>query len=114
MKNNIAKRVAALDWTAISSQLDSFGCATTDPLLTPDECAAISSRYGEDAIYRSRIIMGRHGFGRGEYKYFAYPLPDTIAELRTALYPPLADVANRWNEQMSIDQRYPGDHAAWL
>jgi hypothetical protein len=114
MKNNIAKRVTALDWPAVSSQLDSFGCATTGQLLTPDECAAISSRYGEDAIYRSRIIMGRHGFGRGEYKYFAYPLPDLIAELRTSLYPPLADVANRWNQQMSIDQRYPADHAAWL
>jgi hypothetical protein len=110
----ITKRVTALDWAAISSQLGEFGCATTGQLLTPDECAAISSRYGEDAIYRSRIIMGRHGFGRGEYKYFAYPLPDTIAELRTALYPPLADVANRWNEQMNIDQRYPAEHAAWL
>jgi hypothetical protein len=114
MKNSIAKRVTALDWSAISSQLDSFGCATTGQLLTPDECAAISSRYGEDAIYRSRIIMGRHGFGRGEYKYFAYPLPDLIAELRTSLYPPLADVANRWNAQMSIDQRFPAEHAAWL
>jgi len=114
MKNTIAKRVAALDWTAISSQLDSFGCATTGQLLSPDACAAISSRYGEDAIYRSRIIMGRHGFGRGEYKYFAYPLPGTIAELRAALYAPLAVVANRWNEKMGIDQRYPADHAAWL
>jgi hypothetical protein len=101
MKTDIAKRVTALDWTAISTQLDSFGCATTGQLLSSAECAAISSRYGEDAIYRSRIIMARHGFGRGEYKYFAYPLPDTIAELRS-------------NEQMSIDQRYPADHGAWL
>jgi hypothetical protein len=74
MTNTIAKRVTALDWPAVSSQLDSFGCATTGQLLTPDECAAISSRYGEDAIYRSRIIMGRHGFGRGEYKYFTSPI----------------------------------------
>jgi hypothetical protein len=112
--NDIADRLTALDWAAIGTQLDSFGCATTGPLLTPDECAALSERYDEDAIYRSRVIMARHGFGRGEYKYFAYPLPETIAALRTALYPPLAAVANRWNEQMGLTQRYPTGHAAWL
>jgi len=112
--NDIADRVAILDWERIAGDLDAHGCATTGALLTPDECAAISSRYGEDDIYRSRVIMARHGFGRGEYKYFAYPLPGTIASLRTALYPPLAEVANRWNGQMGIDQRYPADHAAWL
>jgi hypothetical protein len=112
--NHISDRVAALDWAGIATQLDAFGCATTGPLLTPDECAAISSRYGEDGIYRSRVIMGRHGFGRGEYKYFSYPLPDTIAALRLSLYPALAEVANRWNGQMGIDQRFPADHAAWL
>jgi hypothetical protein len=112
--NDMATRVAALDWPNIESQLDSFGCATTGPLLTSDECAAISSRYGEDGIYRSRVIMGRHGFGRGEYKYFSYPLPDTIASLRTSLYPALADVANRWNAQMGIEQRFPAGHADWL
>ena len=111
---DIAERVSSLDWTSIGSQIDSFGCATTGALLAPDDCAAIASRYGEDAIYRSRVIMGRHGFGRGEYKYFSYPLPDTIASLRTLLYPPLADVANRWNAQMGIEQRFPADHAAWL
>jgi hypothetical protein len=112
--NDIADRLTALDWAAIGTQLDSFGCATTGPLLTPDECAALSERYDEDAIYRSRVIMARHGFGRGEYKYFAYPLPETIAALRTALYPLLAAVANRWNEQMGLTQRYPTGHAAWL
>src|SRR5262245_388226 len=100
--DDIPGRVAALDWTGIASQLDAFGCATTGPLLTPDESAAISSRYHEDGIYRSRVIMARHGFGRGEYKYFAYPLPDAVAALRTALYPPLAAVANRWNAQMNV------------
>jgi uncharacterized protein len=110
----IAQRVAALDWTGVGAQLDAFGCATTGALLTPDECASISSRYHDDGIYRSRVIMGRHGFGRGEYKYFAYPLPDTIALLRESLYPALAAVANRWNEQMGIDQRFPADHAAYL
>jgi hypothetical protein len=112
--NHISDRVAALDWTSIATQLDAFGCATTAPLLTLEECAAISSRYHDDGIYRSRVIMGRHGFGRGEYKYFSYPLPDTIAALRLSLYPALADVANRWNGQMGIDQRFPADHAAYL
>jgi len=102
-----------IDWE-VAAQLDSFGCATTGPLLTPDECATTASRYGEDGIYRSRVIMGRHGFGRGEYKYFSYPLPDAIAALRASLYPALADVANRWNAQMGIDQRFPADHAAYL
>ena len=114
MKNTIAKRVAALDWAAISAQLGEFGCATTGPLLSADECAAIAARYGEDAIYRSRIIMGRHGFGRGEYKYFAYPMPPLIEALRTALYPPLAAIANRWNEEMRIDVRFPARHAEFL
>jgi hypothetical protein len=112
--DGVADRVAALEWERVEQYLDTFGCATTGALLTPDECAAISSRYDEGAIYRSRVIMGRHGFGKGEYKYFAYPLPDTIASLRTALYPPLARVANRWNEQMNIDQRFPPEHAAYI
>jgi hypothetical protein len=112
--DGIADRVAALDWAGIGEQLDAFGCATTGALLTPDECAAISSRYGADGIYRSRVIMARHGFGRGEYKYFAYPLPDTVASLRTALYPPLAEVANRWNAQMGLEPRFPAQHAAYL
>src|ERR1044072_7184000 len=112
--NDIADRIGALDWQRIGADLDAHGCATTGALLTPDECAALSARYDEDAIYRSRVIMGRHGFGRGEYKYFAYPLPDIIASLRGALYPPLAEVANRWNEQMGIAQRFPAEHAAWV
>jgi hypothetical protein len=111
---DIADRVTTLDWERIGADLDSFGCATTGALLTADECAAVSSRYDEDAIYRSRVIMGRHGFGRGEYKYFSYPLPDTVAALRTSLYPPLAQVANRWNEKLAIDQRFPAEHAEYL
>ena len=111
---DVAERVSALDWPRLSADLDAHGCATTGALLTPQECVALAARYDEDGIWRSRVIMARHGFGRGEYKYFSYPLPDIVAPLRTALYPPLADVANRWNEQMGIDQRYPADHAAWL
>ena len=112
--HDIEDRVAALDWEKIATELDSFGCATTGPLLAAEESAAIAARYDEDAIYRSRVIMGRHGFGRGEYKYFAYPLPDTVAALRASLYPRLAQVANRWNGQMGLDQRFPEDHAAYL
>ena len=112
--NDIAERVGALDWAQIGSQLDAFGCATTGPLLSPEECAALTERYDADGIYRSRVIMARHGFGRGEYKYFSYPLPGIVAALRASLYPPLADIANRWNEQMGLDQRFPAEHAAYL
>jgi hypothetical protein len=112
--NHIADRVAALDWARIAGELDAHGCATTGALLSADECEALSSRYGDDGIYRSRVIMARHGFGCGEYKYFAYPLPEIVAELRAALYPPLADVANRWNEQLGLDQRFPANHAGYL
>jgi hypothetical protein len=107
-------RVGRLDWTAMAAQLDGHGCATTGPLLAAEESTALSRMYASDALFRSRIVMGRHGFGRGEYKYFAYPLPEMIAQLREALYPPLAEIANRWNEAMSLRVRYPPDHAAYI
>ena len=107
-------RIAAIDWAAIAAALDAYGCATTGPLLTADECAALAARYDDEALFRSRIIMARHGFGRGEYKYFAYPLPDEVATLRSALYPPLATIANRWNEAMDVDLRFPAEHPAFL
>jgi hypothetical protein len=110
----LATDVAALDWAGIAAQLDAYGCATTGPLLTPAQCVAFAETYPSEAPFRSRIVMARHGFGRGEYKYFAYPLPDLVAELRTALYPPLADIANRWNGTMGIDVTYPSDHASYL
>jgi hypothetical protein len=112
--SDIADRVAALDWARIADELDAHGCATTGALLRADECATLSSHYDEEDIYRSRVIMARHGFGRGEYKYFSYPLPDIVAALRGALYPPLADFANRWNEKLGLDQRFPGEHATYL
>ena len=84
---DIADRVVALDWSVMAKDLDAYGCAVTAPLLTPDECEELAALYPADAPFRSRVIMARHGFGRGEYKYFAYPLPEPIAELRTALYP---------------------------
>jgi hypothetical protein len=110
----VPERVGALDWSAVASGLDAHGCAVIGPLLTSDECEALTALYPADEPFRSRVIMARHGFGRGEYKYFAYPLPEIIADLRTALYPPLADIANRWNEAMGIQVRYPGDHGAYL
>jgi uncharacterized protein len=111
---DIHERVTALDWTAISSALDSYGCATTGPLLTGGECAILTQSYTEDAPFRSRIVMARHGFGRGEYKYFTYPLPEIVAALRSAFYPPLAAIANRWNAAMGVDVAYPAAHAAYL
>lgn len=112
--DSIRSRVDALDWDALSAALDKYGCATTGALLSPDECASLAAHYTEDKPFRSRVIMARHGFGRGEYKYFAYPLPDVIQRLRAALYPHLAAVANRWNEAMGIEVRYPPDHESYL
>jgi hypothetical protein len=110
----VAKRVDAIDWTRISADLDAQGCAVIEQLLAPEQCAALAALYRDDARFRSRIVMGRHGFGRGEYKYFSYPLPDVIAELRPALYAQLQSLANRWNEAMGIDVRYPESHQAFL
>ena len=110
----LVERIAALDWADLTESLDARGCAVAKSVLTPDECRALASTYNEEAPFRNRIVMARHGFGRGEYKYWAYPLPDVIGALRTALYPQLARVANRWNETMGIDVRYPVEHAAYL
>jgi hypothetical protein len=97
-----------------AQDLDAKGFAVLPKLLTPAECKDLSGYYSDDSRFRSRIDMTRHGFGRGEYKYFSYPLPDLIADLRTALYPPLAAVANRWNTAMGIAVRYPDAHAEFL
>ncbi len=106
--------VTVIDWTSIASELDAHGCATVGPLLSPRECRAIAGLYGSDELFRSRVVMARHGFGRGEYKYFTYPLPSMIAKLRTALYPKLARIANRWNAQMGIAVQYPAAHDEFL
>jgi hypothetical protein len=105
---------AALDWRRTAGELDAYGCAVIGSLLAEGECAALAASYGDDALFRSRIVMGAHGFGRGEYKYFAYPLPAVVAGLRTSLYPPLAEIANRWNATLGIEVRYPPEHAAFL
>jgi hypothetical protein len=107
-------RIASLDWPALSHELDSQGCAVLPALLTPAECDALGALYLDDGLFRSHVVMARHGFGRGEYKYFTYPLPPLVQELRTALYPRLAPIANHWNEAMRIDVRYPSAHADFL
>jgi hypothetical protein len=107
LESEVAARVAGIDWTQAASDLDTQGCAVLKGLLSAEECRALAALYPEDKIFRSRIVMGRHGFGRGEYKYFAYPLPQPIAELRPLLYARLQSIANRWNEAMGIDIRYP-------
>jgi len=111
---DIDKRVAAADWASVSTHLDGYGWAMLRKLLTAEECEAIVGLYEDDRRFRSRVVMARHGFGRGEYKYFAYPLPDIVTELRTALYPRLAPIANHWNESMSIDIRFPDGLAEFI
>ena len=112
--SNIGARVDAIDWAQATDDLDAQGCAVLEGLLAPDQCRTLAALYPDDKHFRSRIVMGRHGFGRGEYKYFAYPLPDLIAQLRPALYVRLQGTANRWNEAMGIDIRYPERHEAFL
>jgi hypothetical protein len=113
MPKTIADRIAALDWPGIAAALDARGSATTGPILTPKECAAPAALYQEDTPFRSRVVMARHGFGSGEYKYFAAPLPEVIGALRTALYPALAETANRWQEQLG-GKAYPTRHADYV
>src|ERR1700761_99944 len=110
----IPARIDAIDWAQATADLDAQGCAVLPNLLTPEECRAITALYPDDARFRSRVVMGRHGFGRGEYKYFSYPLPDLIAALRPVLYTRLQGIANRWNEAMGIDIRYPDRHETFL
>ena len=101
-------------WDRVASDLNEQGCAVREKLLTPRECERLASLYAQDDGFRSRVIMSRHGFGKGEYKYFAYPLPEPIASLRNALYPPLAKIANDWNARMGFATRYPAVHADFL
>ncbi len=110
----VAARVAACDWQRTARELDADGCAVLPGLLTAAECAALAALYGDDARFRSRVVMARHGFGRGEYRYFCYPLPPVVATLRTALYARLAPLANHWNALLGIDERYPARHADYL
>jgi hypothetical protein len=107
-------RVAALDWTRLDTNLDAKGYVVVRHLLPDAECAKVVGLYDDEAAFRKRVVMERHGYGRGEYKYFSHPLPDLIAGLREALYPRLAPIANRWQKAMRIDVGFPDDHAAFL
>ena len=107
-------RVDRYDWAALIEELDGFGCAVLPKLLSPEECHALSALYSDESHFRSHVIMARHGFGKGEYRYFKYPLPDILGGLRSALYPRFADIANRWNASMGLDKRYPDTHTTFL
>jgi uncharacterized protein len=110
----IADRIAALDWSRVSEDLDAQGSAVLERLLTRAECDDLAGLYAREEVFRSRVVMGRHGFGRGEYKYFAYPLPRLIADLRASFYPHVVPIANRWNAAMGLEVQYPEEHASFV
>src|SRR6201994_704256 len=114
MHEAIAERLSNVAWERVESDLDDYGGAVLPRLLSSEECEAVAGMYPDDPVFRSRVVMARHGFGRGEYKYFRYPLPQIVEEMRTHLYPRLAPIANRWNEALRIDVRYPATHAKFL
>ncbi|HKE42861.1 MAG TPA: 2OG-Fe(II) oxygenase [Casimicrobiaceae bacterium] len=107
-------RVAAIEWDALVNTVDGRGNGVIERLLAPDECVALAALYSDEAVFRSRVVMARHGFGRGEYKYFRYPLPPLVSALRAAIYPHLVPLANRWNQALEIDARFPPTHAAFI
>ena len=106
--------MTAIDWASAGADLDARGYAVIGPLLSAPECAAIAGAFEDDSRYRNRVVMARHGYGSGEYRYFSYPLPDRVLALRTALYPPLAAVANRWSSALGIATAFPGEHEEYL
>ena len=103
-----------IDWSRIETDLDRYGAAMVKQLLSPESCRALIDLYTNDALFRSKVVMGRHGFGRGEYKYFAYPLPALLQALRTTLYPGLAAIANRWQAALDGAMPYPASHQEYL
>src|SRR3546814_408141 len=108
------KSIENVDWARIECGLDAQGWAVAERLLGPDGCKELAQLYGEDGRFRSTVTMARHGFGRGEYRYFTYPLPELVGDLRAALYPHLAPVANRWNRTLGLGVDFPESHAAFL
>jgi hypothetical protein len=111
---DVAERMRALDWEGLATALDARGCATMEALLDASECRALAGLYAADDLFRSRVVMARHGYGRGEYKYFAYPLPGIVAALRTLLYARLAPIANRWSAALRSSVRFPLRHAEFI
>ncbi|OHD01592.1 MAG: proline hydroxylase [Sphingopyxis sp. RIFCSPHIGHO2_01_FULL_65_24] len=110
----VIRRVDAIDWPAVTASLDAEGWAVVPGLLAGAECDALATRYDATNGFRSHVHMARHGFGRGEYRYFSYPLPPLVADLRTALYARLAPIANRWHARMGMAERFPEAHADFL
>jgi hypothetical protein len=102
------------EWSRVGRELDDYGCAVLEGLLSPGACRGLVELYDDTSRFRSRVVMARHGFGRGEYQYFRYPLPEAVVRLRTTAYTHLAPIANRWNEAMGLEARYPAEHAAYL
>ena len=112
--DDVQDRVSAADWERTATELDAQGWSVLAGLLDPDECAGIAALYDEEALFRSSVTMARHGFGRGEYRYFRYPMPETVAALRAALYARLAPVANGWNQAMGSPADFPANHGEYL
>jgi hypothetical protein len=108
------RRIDGYDWAVIGAELNAHGCAVLPKLLTPRECAELAALYPHEEHFRSHVHMARHGFGKGEYRYFKYPLPALVADLRTTLFPHLAAFANDWNARMNVAVRYPETHTAYL
>jgi hypothetical protein len=113
-KRGTNARISAYDWAKVAQSLDTEGTVVLPRLIEPEQCEQLSTDYSREDIYRSRVVMARHGFGRGEYKYFSYPLPDILQTLRETLYPKLAPIANRWNRAMRINVQYPVAHSDFL
>ena len=111
---DIGARVTSYDWSNIAAHLDAHGWGALPQLLSPTETASLAALYDDDECFRSRIVMARHGFGRGEYKYFKYPLPTAVSELRASVYPRLVPIANTWHTAMGIDVRFPDRHEDFL
>jgi hypothetical protein len=111
---DLASRIDTLPWANLADELDAHACALVPRLLDADTCAGVAAWYDRDELFRSRVVMARHGFGQGEYRYFAYPLPDLVAQLREAFWPHLATIANRWAETLGAEARWPARHADFL
>lgn len=109
-----ARKIDPAEWTAAENALDTRGYAVIQGLLTAESCTAITAMYDREDLFRNRVVMARHNFGRGEYRYLAYPIPEPIAELRSTIYGPLAEIANRWYDAMGMETRFPATHAELL
>ncbi|MEM9108356.1 MAG: 2OG-Fe(II) oxygenase [Pseudomonadota bacterium] len=114
MDGDLARRVDGLDWSRIGNEIQDRGFATTGPILSAQACDETWRPYDDDSAFRSRVIMARHSFGSGEYKYFRYPLPSSVETMRSAFYSHLAGIANRWRAMMGLEPDLPADHAAFL